>query len=118
MAQLTKYSPSLYSVIVHHTQNETIIHGDNMARSDALKQAQKKYRAKAQEQLNLTLSKGTKAKIQQLSMLSGESMASYVLEAIRQRAQRDGHADILAAGSDRDGNGETETDGSTEEDRE
>ena len=115
MAQLTKYSPSLYSVIVHHTQNETIIHGDNMARSDALKQAQKKYRAKAQEQLNLTLSKGTKAKIQQLS---GESMASYVLEAIRQRAQRDGHADILAAGSDRDGDGETETDGSAEEDRE
>lgn len=89
-----------------------------MARSDALKQAQKKYRAKAQEQLNLTLSKGTKAKIQQLSMLSGESMASYVLEAIRQRAQRDGHADILAAVSDRDGDGETEADGSAEEDRE
>lgn len=70
-----------------------------MARSDALKQAQKKYRAKAQEQLNLTLSKGTKAKIQQLSMLSGESMAGYVLEAIRQRAERDGHADILSGGS-------------------
>ena len=105
MAQLTKYSPSLYSVIVHHTQNETIIHGDNMARSDALKQAQKKYRAKAQEQLNLTLSKGTKAKIQQLSILAGKSMARYIMDAIAAQAQRDGHADILAAGSDRDGDG-------------
>ena len=39
----------------------------------------------AQGQLNLTLSKGTKAKIQQLSMLSGESMASYVLEDVYKR---------------------------------
>ena len=45
-------------------------------------------------------------------------MARYIMDAIAAQAQRDGHADILAAGSDRDGDGETETDGSAEEDRE
>ena len=38
-------------------------------------------------------------------------MARYIMDAIAAQAQRDGHADILAAGSDRDGDGETETDG-------
>lgn len=63
-----------------------------MARSNALKQAQKRYRAKAQEQLNLTLPKGTKSKIQQLSISSGESMAGYILTAIKERAEREGMA--------------------------
>lgn len=63
-----------------------------MSRSDALKRAQKRYRAKAQEQLNLTLPKGTKGKIQQLSILSGESMAAYILTAIKERAEREGMA--------------------------
>lgn len=84
-----------------------------MPKTDAQRRAENKYKANKLDSLLIRYPKGTKAKIQQLSMLSGESMASYVLEAIRQRAQRDGHADILAAGSDRDGNGETETDGST-----
>lgn len=89
-----------------------------MAQTDAQKRATNKYNREKLDNISIRYPKGTKAKIQQLSMLSGESMASYVLEAIRQRAQRDGHADILAAVSDRDGDGETETDGSAEEDRE
>lgn len=84
-----------------------------MSISDSKKRANKQWDSQNLEQVNIRWRKGTKAKIQQLSMLSGESMASYVLEAIRQRAQRDGHADILAAGSDRDGDGETETDGTS-----
>lgn len=40
-------------------------------------------------------------------------MARYIMDAIAAQAQRDGHADILAAGSDRDGDGETETDGTS-----
>ncbi len=61
-----------------------------MGRSDALKRAQAKYRAKTQENITITYPKGTKDKIQQLSMLSGQSMAGYILEAIQQRAERDG----------------------------
>ena len=108
---------------MHYAQSATRLYGDDMPKTEAQKRSTNKYIREKLDAILIRYPKGTKEKIQQLSMLSGESMAGYVLEAIRQRAERDGHADILSggsAGSDRDGDGETETetDGSAEEYRE
>ena len=89
-----------------------------MPKTDAQRRAENKYHREKMDAIAIRYPKGTKAKIQQLSILAGQSMARYIMDAIAAQAQRDGHADILAAGSDRDGDGETETDGSAEEDRE
>ena len=101
-----------------HKQIETIIYGDNMPKTDAQRRAENKYHREKMDAIAIRYPKGTKAKIQQLSILAGKSMARYIMDAIAAQAQRDGHADILAAVSDRDGDRETETDGSAEEDRE
>lgn len=89
-----------------------------MPKTDAQRRAENKYHREKMDAIAIRYPKGTKAKIQQLSILAGKSMARYIMDAIAAQAERDGHADILAAGSDRDGDGETETDGSAEEDRE
>ena len=89
-----------------------------MPKTDAQRRAENKYHREKMDAIAIRYPKGTKAKIQQLSILAGKSIARYIMDAIAAQAQRDGHADILAAGSDRDGDGETETDGSAEEDRE
>ena len=89
-----------------------------MAQTDAQKRGTNKYNREKLDNISIRYPKGTKAKIQQLSILAGKSMARYIMDAIAAQAERDGHADILAGVSDRDGDGETETDGSAEEDRE
>lgn len=89
-----------------------------MPKTDAQRRAENKYHREKMDAIAIRYPKGTKAKIQQLSILAGKSMARYIMDAIAAQAERDGHADILAAVSDRDGDGETETDGSAEEDRE
>lgn len=89
-----------------------------MAQTDAQKRATNKYNREKLDNISIRYPKGTKAKIQQLSILAGKSMARYIMDAIAAQAERDGHADILAAVSDRDGDGVTETDGNAEEDRE
>ena len=84
-----------------------------MPKTDAQRRAENKYKADKLDSLLIRYPKGTKAKLQHLSILAGKSMARYIMDAIAAQAQRDGHADILAAGSDRDGDGETETDGTS-----
>lgn len=84
-----------------------------MAQTDAQKRATNKYNREKLDNISIRYPKGTKAKIQQLSILAGKSMARYIMDAIAAQAERDGHADILAPGSDRDGDGETETDGTS-----
>ena len=109
-----------YKKNIQYAQIETILHGDKETMTDAQKRANAKYKARNRENITLEAPKGYNDKIKQLSILAGKSKARYIMDAIAAQAQRDGHADILAAGSDRDGDGETETetDGSAEEDRE
>ena len=81
---------------MHYAQSATKLYGDDMPKTEAQKRSTNKYIREKLDAILIRYPKGTKEKIQQLSMLSGESMAGYVLEAIRQRAERDGHADILS----------------------
>lgn len=55
--------------------------------------ANSRYNAKNYESLTFRVKKGERAKIQQLSMQSGESVASYIKKAISVRATADGQPD-------------------------
>ena len=63
-----------------------------MSQTDAQRKANARYKAKNMEQIKIWATKGTKSKIQQLSISSGESMAGYILTAIKERAEREGMA--------------------------
>lgn len=63
-----------------------------MSQTNAQRKANARYKAKNMEQIKIWATKGTKSKIQQLSISSGESMAGYILTAIKERAEREGMA--------------------------
>lgn len=61
-----------------------------MAMSEARKRANARYIAKNLENIAIRYPRGTRAKIHVLATKAGESMASYILQAIKERAMRDG----------------------------
>ena len=61
-------------------------------RSEALKKAQSKYKREKRDKLTLELPRGTKSKIHILATKSSESITSYILKAVKERAARDGMA--------------------------
>ena len=67
-----------------------------MPKTEAGKRANAKYKREKQDTILIRYPKGTKEKIQQLSMQSGESMASYIKKAISQKAAADGMPDPFA----------------------
>ena len=64
-----------------------------MSLTDAQRRANNKYKREKLDTILIRYPKGTKEKIQQLSMQSGDSMASYIKKAISQKAAADGQPD-------------------------
>ena len=64
--------------------------GKNMAMSEAKKRANARYIAKNYESIPIKYPRGTRAKIHVLATKAGESMAGYILKAVKERAARDG----------------------------
>lgn len=58
--------------------------------SEKKKASNARWDAKNMEIVTLKVRKGKRKKIHELAEQSGQSMAGYILEAIRQRAERDG----------------------------
>lgn len=64
--------------------------GKNMAMSEARKRANARYIAKNLENVAVRYPRGTRTKIHVLATKAGESMAEYILKAVKERAARDG----------------------------
>ena len=62
--------------------------------SEKKKASNARWDAKNMEIVTLKVRKGKRKKIHELAEQSGQSMAGYILEAIQQRAERDGMGDI------------------------
>ena len=58
--------------------------------SDAKRQANARYVAAKIDAMNIKFPRGTREKVQALSTMAGQSMAQYVLQAIKERCARDG----------------------------
>lgn len=58
--------------------------------TDAQKRAKQKWRAKNQEQISMTVRKGTKAQWQDLATKAGDSFLGFVTKAVVEKAERDG----------------------------
>ena len=82
-----------------------------MAMSEAKKRANARYIAKNYESIPIKYPRGTKSKIHILATKAGESMAGYILQAVKERAARDGMAWDSIGGGEAGGTDDTEPGG-------
>ena len=61
-----------------------------MAMTDAQKRANAKWNKANTDMIAARCPKGTKAKVQALSTMAGQSVSAYILQAIKERCARDG----------------------------
>ena len=58
--------------------------------TDAQKRAKAKWKAKNQEQISMTVRRGTKAQWQDLATKAGDSFLGFISKAVMEKAERDG----------------------------